>query len=205
MLPISTFCMRFKCVKPSTTILSLFQVHLFVFLPKSGSRLRSRVQWRELVVMNEYLNMACFIWINGWENSTMQKFCPNPKMTMISLTCVKHYRFIIFRHLLQVVLGFVGEGNLSFEDKIAGLRTSVEIYGNVRTRFPATHERADALGHEIFMWVIHLFQQEPVYNLRIYFNLSLLTNYFNMSLQTSNWKMNLHGWIWTCLDSFFHK
>ena len=58
---------------------------------------------------------------------------------------------MLFRHLLQAVLGFVGEGNLSFEDKIAGLRTSVEIYGNVRARFPATHERADALGHEIFM------------------------------------------------------
>ena len=51
----------------------------------------------------------------------------------------------------QVVLGFVNEANLTFEDKIAGLRTSVEIYGNVRTCYPTTHERAYALGHEIFM------------------------------------------------------
>ena len=51
----------------------------------------------------------------------------------------------------QVVLEFVNAANLTFEDKIAGLRSSVEIYGNVHTCFPTTHERADALGHEIFM------------------------------------------------------
>ncbi len=50
--------------------------------------------------------------------------------------------------LLQAVLGF---SDLPFEDKISGLRTSVEIYGNVRTRYSDADERADALGHEIFM------------------------------------------------------
>jgi len=52
--------------------------------------------------------------------------------------------------LHEVILDFINEANISFEDRIAGLQTLVHLFGNIRPQL-SDNEKADDIGNSIFI------------------------------------------------------